>query len=290
MKGYHYENRLLAIIFACYNRIEDTKKCVESLLVQLEEVPIQYRFYICDDNSTDGTFEMLQDKLPKAEVIRTEGDYYWSKSMYVVMKAAQKDDPDYYLMVNDDVIFDENAIKIILSSYRMAESHPCGIVGTTISAKNGNIIYTYGGRNDDTAEIIRPSRELNTCKVANWNCFLVDAETISRVGIIDGKYAHGGGDYDYSYRMKKAGIPIYVAYDIIGQCEANNVSRAYLSADFSRRERLKAFFSEKGMPVKSMIRYNYKNKGIKGLGNLAVAYLYGIVMIMLKKDLTGDNT
>lgn len=279
--------KVLAIIFACYNRIEKTKQCIDSLIKQLEEVSIQYRFYICDDNSTDGTVEMLQDKLPEAKIIKTKGNYYWSKSMYVAMEAAQQDNPDYYLMINDDVFFFENAIKVMLSSYYMANGYPCGVVGTTISAQNGDL--TYGGRNDDIAEIIIPSNPLSLCRVANWNCFLIDSGTVNRIGIIDGKYAHAGGDYDYCHRMNKAGIPIYVADDIVGSCEANNISKAFLSSDFPRRKRLKVFFSRKGMPFKSTIRYHYKCNGIKGLVEVMVAYLYGILMIMINKDLTGNE-
>ncbi len=287
LNNYDNGNPILAIIFACFNRIDKTKKCIESLQKQLGKSPIQWKFYICDDNSTDGTFEMLHDKLPEAKIIRTKGNYYWSRSMYVAMKEAQKDNPDYYLMINDDMVFCEDAIKIMLSSYQMVNSYPCGVVGTTISAENGDI--TYGGRTDDTAEIIIPSNPLSLCRVANWNCFLIDSETVNRIGIIDGKYAHAGGDYDYCYRMNKAGIPIYVAYDIVGSCEANNVSEIFLSTDYTRRERLRAYFSRKGMPLVSTVRYQYKSKGVKGLWIAGVGYIYGIFMIMMKKDLTGEN-
>lgn len=280
--------KFLAIIFACYNRIEKTRACIDSLQQQLAKLPIQYQFYICDDHSSDGTPEMLRRRLPNAILIRTKGNYYWSKSMQVAMNAARKDNPDYYLMVNDDVLFHENAIAIMLASYHRASSRPCGIVGTTVSSENGN--FTYGGRQDDNAKIIKPSSSLPACKVANWNCFLVDARTIAQIGIIDGRYEHGGGDYDYCYRMKKAGIPIYIAYDIIGQCEANTVAQSFLSAGFSRRERLKAYFSRKGLPFRSTIRYNYKTKGFKGLWDVTIGYLYGITMIVMKKDLTrGDK-
>lgn len=278
------ENKFLAIIFACYNRIDKTRVCIDSLLRQLDETSIRYKFYICDDRSTDGTLEMLQEKFPNSSIIRTKGNYYWSKSMNVVMNAARKDNPDYYLMINDDVLFHEYAIKIMLDSYHMADRHPCGIVGTTVSVDNGKA--TYGGRMDDNAKIIMPSVPLPECKVANWNCFLIDAGTVSRVGIIDGKYEHGGGDYDYCYRMRKKGIPIYIAHDIIGQCESNNVSLSFLSAGISRKKRLQAYFSRKGFPFRSTIRYNYKTKGLKGLWDVMIGYLYSIAMIMMKKDLT----
>lgn len=283
LESYNCSGRFLAIIFACYNRIEKTKACLDSLEEQLEKLSVNYKFYICDDNSTDGTFEMLQRRLPNSRIIRTEGDYYWSKSMYVAMKAAKEDSPEYYLMLNDDVIFNIDAIDIMFESYHLADIHPCGVVGTTVSILNNE--FTYGGRNHDTGEIIQPSHKLNTCKVANWNCFLIDAETVNKVGIIDGKYEHGGGDFDYSYRMNKKGIPIYVAYESIGQCETNNISRLFQSTEFSRINRLKFYFSRKGCPPKSMIKYHYRTKGIRGILSLLFGYCYAITKIMLKKEL-----
>lgn len=283
-----YADKLLAIIFACYNRIENTRTCIDSLTKQLQADAIQYQFYICDDCSGDGTFEMLRKRLPNARIIRTKGNYYWSKSMYAAMSAARKDNPDFYLMINDDVVFHENAIEVMLSSYHIAHRHPCGISGTMASADSGQL--TYGGRKDDNARIMTPSRPLSSCIVANWNCFLIDAATVASIGIIDGKYEHALGDYDYCYRMKKAGIPVYIAYEVIGSCEPNRVSKSYLSAEASRRERLKAYFSRKGLPIKSTIKYNHRSKGLKGLWDVAIGYCYGVVMIMLKKDLTrGDR-
>ena len=71
---------------------------------------------------------------------------------------------------------------------------------------------------------------------------------------------------------------------------ANNVSKSFLSAKYTRRKRLKAYFSRKGLPLKSTIRYNYKTKGIKGVWDVTIGYIYGIAMIMMKRDLTrGDK-
>lgn len=283
MKSHNCSGQFLAIIFACYNRIEKTKACIDSLEKQLEKITVRYKFYICDDNSTDGTFEMLQRRSTDSRIIRTEGNYYWSKSMYVAMKAAKEDNPDYYLMINDDVIFDADAIDIMFGSYHLADMHPCGVVGTTVSISNNK--FNYGGRNSDIGEIIQPSPELSTCKFANWNCFLIDAETVNRVGIIDGKYEHGGGDFDYSYRMYKNGIPIYVAYESIGQCETNDIAKLFESTELSRINRLKFYFSRKGCPPKSMIKYQYRTKGVLGVLSLLSGYCHAVIMIMLKKEL-----
>lgn len=283
MENCSCSGRFLAIIFACYNRIEKTKVCIDSLEKQLNELPMLYRFYVCDDNSTDGTFEMLQNRLPESRIIRTGGNYYWSKSMHMAMQAAGEDNPDYYLMINDDVIFNEDAVKIMLDSYNSADRHPCGVVGTVASAVDGKL--TYGGRNGDEGEIIKPSTRLSTCKVANWNCFLIDAEAVDRIGIIDGKYEHSGGDYDYSYRMYEKDIPIYVAYDSIGQCETNEIKKLWVSTELPRLERLKLYFSRKGCPPKSMIRYHYRTKGIKGVLNLVIGYFCAVARIMLKREL-----
>lgn len=264
----------------CYNRKEKTINCIEKLLPQLREGNLEYRFYICDDKSTDGTYECLKEMLPEHAVIQSPGNLYWSKGMNAVMRMAADDLNDYYLMVNDDVDFFEDALKIMFDSYQEAGGS-CGIVGTTKAVFSED--YTYGGRGRD-GEFIEPAAHVKECVWANWNCFLIDREIVETVGIIDGKYQHSGGDYDYSYRMEQAGYKIYVANECIGRCDLNSSIGSFRDKSVKRTVRLKLLFSPKGAPLYSYVRYNTKISGVS-IYKCLYGYMGMIVSILLGKEI-----
>ena len=252
----------IAIVLCCYNRKLLTERCLAQLNTQsqfLENDKIE--FFICDDNSNDGTYEMIKNNFPQMHLYKSKGNLYWCKSMHVAMQAAIKKNFDLFIMVNDDVDFAENALKIMIQSYKEA-GVKCGIVGTT-SLPQSNI-PSYGGR-DDNGKILKPNDKLQLCVWANWNCFLVDREVVEEIGIIDGKYQHSWGDYDYSYRMLEKNIPIYVANSYIGKCQKNSKSNTFADVSLQKSERLKKLFSPKGQPLYSYMRYHMRVYGKKGI-------------------------
>lgn len=257
----------LAVLLTCYNRKMTTVNCIEKLLPQLEELDLNYRFFICDDRSEDGTYERLQDMLPGHVVIQSNGKLFWCKGMYTVMKMAVEDSYDYYLMINDDVVFFENALETMFSSYyKVGKS--CGIVGATKAINSEN--YTYGGR-DKEEKIILPGEKGRECIWANWNCFLIDREIVENVGIIDGKYQHAWGDFDYSFRMHKKNYKIYVADKCVGRCDQNSTKGSYRDKTVKKTIRLKKLFAPKGAPFYSYMRYHIRTRGKCGI----LLYLYG---------------
>lgn len=262
----------LAIIMTCYNRKDYSVRCVDSLLQTCARIPLlEPIFYVWDDGSTDGTSDALESIDAPIKIYRGKGGYYWSKSMNSAMGEAVRDGHDLYLMVNDDVCFYENAISILLASYKQSGGG-CAIVGS--SRFNGS--FSYGGR-DCNYGGIAPSGKLIRCVYADWNCFLVDSYVIDRIGIICGKYEHAWGDYDYSARMNRKRIPQYVAFDYVGECEDNHKIPAYLDSKLGVRSRLKNLFSPKGEPLYSFFRFHWVDKRIKGI---IIALFSYIILIM----------
>ncbi len=271
----------LAVLLTCYNRKEKTLNCIKKLIPQLECINMEYKIYICDDKSTDGSYESLRELLPEHIIFQSDGNLYWCKGMHAVMQKSKEDLCDYYLMINDDVDFCEDAMDIIFRSYQKAGEH-CGIVGSTISRKDGRL--TYGGRNNQNDEMpVVPQKVLQRCVYTNWNCFLIDRKVVNQVGCIDAKYQHGFGDYDYSLRMKKKGIPVYVADDVVGYCEKNSSIGTYQDTSLTRRQRFKSLVGPKGVPVYSYFRYHIKNEGIKKIPACIYGYGMYLIAILLKR-------
>lgn len=269
----------LAIVMCSYNRIAMTERSIEQLLVSVKkDSDIQCKIYVCDDGSTDGTPEILKGKFSNIVVLKGNGRLYWCKSMYIAMKEAVKENFDFYLMVNDDTDFKEDVIQIMMESYRQTGTS-CGIVGSMYHQNQ----CTYGGRTKDRM-LLCPNGKLQACYWANWNCFLIDRNVVAKVGIIDGKYEHAYGDYDYSYRMIAKGFPIYVATDYVGEAQQNSQVGTYTDNMLSRKKRLQLLFSPKGMPIYSYLRFHMRTSTTKELLKQIYGYLSIIWYILLKKE------
>lgn len=278
----------LAIIFTCFNRAEKTKKCLNSIKSQILDDDIKIRFYICDDASTDQTLLYIKEILPEATIINGEGGLYWSKGMYKAMNAAYQDNNDFYLMINDDVDFYKTSLQTMIDSYKLSNVF-CGIVGTTVSQDES--ITTYGGGNFirkleiGRHNLLNPNGKLQSCQIANWNCFLLPKKVIDDIGLIDNYYEHGYGDYDYSLLMRRKGYPIYVATDYIGKCNRNTTKGTYNDKALSRYIRISKLFSIKALPIKSSIHFYWKNHSFLGIGYIFYVYIKEIYRILFEKNI-----
>lgn len=272
----------VAVMVACYNRKEMTRRCLLSLEKQFLDMPgKQFDIYVYDDCSTDGTYEMLKDEFLQVYVIRGNGNAYWCKSMYYLMRITVEKRYDFYMMVNDDVCFFSDGIKKMFCTYnKIGES--CGVVGAFKSTFSFEA--TYGGR-DNQMKLLPPNGHAQQCIFANWNCFLIDANVIDKTGIIDGKYCHAWGDWDYTFRMVKNGFCIYETPDYIGECDANLNKGTYKDKTLGKRIRLKKLFSPKGLPFNSYLRYNVKTKGFHNILIFILGYCSVIIYILMGKEL-----
>ena len=272
----------IIILFCFYNRKEKTLRCLETIHSQKIDAS-QYTVEIIavDDASNDGTKESIAKLYPDVRVITTKGNYYWSKSMNLAMMEAQKCEYDYLLMINDDVSFYDDMLTVMLTPFLQAKEN-CGVVGTTVDGSGKKL--SYGGRKDESDGVICPDGRLQSCVLANWNCFMISHQVLEKVGIIDGKYRHACGDYDYSYRMKRSGISIYVAPEIVGICDNNPRSNTYEDRSLSRLQRIKKMHGPKGFCLGSMLRYDYRNKGMKVAWKTFVRYVKTLIKIIVLND------
>lgn len=284
----------IAIILTCFNRKKMTLRCMKELSEQADNHLIT--FYVCDDNSTDGTYEAIVEDFPDAHIIKSNGNLYWCKGMFKAMEIATKEKHDLYLMINDDVDFRKDALQIMINSYNKFNNEHRGIVGAVSSKRTGEI--TYGGRKIIPFKICHKCFGVKSnvliksldnppieCDLTNWNCFLVDQYVIDNIGIIDNHYAHSVGDFDYSLRMRKFGIKINVAEETVGTCERNEKKGTYCDSTVPVYKRFKLLFAPKGLPFATYYRFAIKHNGLIGIPIMTWRYMKFFILILLKKDL-----
>ncbi len=271
-----------AVVFTCFNRREITKKCIKSIFNQ-SDIEADLSLYICDDNSTDGTVDMIKEIAPEAQIIAGDGNLYWSRGMSIAMAEAIKTHHDFYLCINDDLELFDNAFSIMLSSFYSHRSI-CAVAGCTLSKDMKTA--TYGGRrfvhgNIGRSAVVLPNDNNRSCDVANLNCFLIPEELIKKVGLIDYRFEHALGDYDYCHAIRRNGYSIYVADQFIGITERNKNTGTSRDKSLSKTRRIKSFFSRKEHPVRSEFYYYFKNYGFPGSIYCFLYYVKSVFTILL---------
>lgn len=274
----------IAVIFTCFNRKEKSINCVNSLIRQ-KDMP-SFDLYIYDDGSTDGTSDAIKVIYPKANIIYGTGNMFWTRGMHIAMKEAAKHGYDYYLMVNDDVLFYDSMWQTMMDT--VGNGKLCGATGCTQSALNQKL--TYSGSifyHDDhkryVGKKIPPNSDIKECDVANWNCFLITKEVVEKVGLIDEVYEHSFGDFDYSLRMRKEGISIYISQEYVGTCENNSEKNTYKDLSLDRRLRIKKILAPNGLPIKSWKTFCFRYYGKSALRNFMVPYIKFSLSLMRSK-------
>jgi GT2 family glycosyltransferase len=107
--------KIFAII-PVFNRLELTKKCVESLLNQKDVANLE--ILIIDDGSTDGTYEYFKELDYQVKLHQGDGSLWWGGSInFGISKIKNILSPnDYVLFVNNDTILDPNCVRELINS------------------------------------------------------------------------------------------------------------------------------------------------------------------------------
>ncbi|MBQ9359835.1 MAG: glycosyltransferase family 2 protein [Lachnospiraceae bacterium] len=254
----------ITVLFTCHNRIDATRKCVNSL----DDPGFNIRYVAVDDGSTDGTGEMLKgfarERQRELELIQGDGTLYWAGGMRLAMEHLQNQlkAGDYLLLVNDDVDFFGEVIKKMLAIAR--ENKNCCIVGATCD-ESGAI--THGGLLYDTKRFRTKRIDIDSdsliCDVADMNAFLIPYSIFKVMGAFDRHYSHSMADYDYCFELKRRGYKTLMTDFYVGLCKSNEVYGTWRDSDLSIYRRLCLKHSPKGLPFKEWFYYINKNFGLR---------------------------
>lgn len=259
----------------CFNRKEKTVNAIQNLVEGNDET--EFSFVIADDNSRDGTSEALA-QFDNVEVLHGDGNSYYTGGMRIAIARAlelinaKQIEPDYILLFNDDVDFYDKAIEGLIARNGNVQNRIW--VGPT--CERDGVSLSYGG-------ILRTSNWKPKFKIVkadefaglqvntfNANCVLIPTDIFVKTGNMDPVYHHSLGDFDYGYMTVRQGAVIYVSDEYVGMCPNNSEKGTWRDASMSRKDRLKAKESIKGVPFGEFYHYILKNY------NLPAAIIFSI--------------
>jgi len=259
-------NKLLtnvAILMTCYNRVEKTLLCLNSLYSANKPEKIKFDIYLVDDNSPDQTGKIVNDKYPNVNVFYGNGTLYWNHGMRLAWKNAHKNkDYDFYIWVNDDVQVESNAFEIIFNDYYNLSANRIEAIISGICYDKNTDEITYGGR-DENFKLLIPNGFPQSCKYINGNFTLISKIIFKKLSFLSWKYIHAGGDSDYGIRAKKNGFQCYTSSDRVAKCIHNKagIEQDWKNPKIPLRKRLKDLFSIKGANIIDYLFFVQEEKG-----------------------------
>jgi len=237
-------NYNISVLLTCHNRKDKTLQCLTALYNQKylnEDFTIDV--FLVDDASTDGTNEAVKNQFPLVNVIHGDGNLFWNRGMYRAWETAViAKDFDYYLWLNDDTFLYENAIKNMLEASKLTQNQ-AAICGSTYSLNSQNI--SYGG-NSKEGILLVPNGCLQESYSFNGNVVLIPKFVYNKVGILDSRFPHAIGDFEYSLRIRKYGLKSFICKDFVGSCEESEKLPSWCSPTLSLSKRVQSLYSPLG--------------------------------------------
>lgn len=236
------ENPQVNIITVCYNNLEYTTKCLESILVYTD---IPYELIVVDNGSDDGTREYLQGakkalinipNLVSFNVITLDKNYRLCRGINEGFKAATA---PYIMMVDNDIILAKGTVSGLLERLK---AHPeYGAVSPNWCLKDIN--NSWHNFFPDTTSIYTKMDEfletytipMKEGHISDWmfgSCFMTTREVWNEVGEWDEAYQIGCMDNDWAWRLMWTGKYYPMVFTDLPCYHEGEVTRKGLNPDY----------------------------------------------------------
>lgn len=292
----------IAVLMTCYNRKDTTLQCLDRLFSQELPVGISIMVFLVDDGCSDGTGAAVKAAYRDIKVIQGSGNLFWCNGMRMAWEHAAKEDPDFYLWLNDDVELYPDAVARLFATHREVcglkldvcktkddarvdkllntkpETPNCQppsviIVGSCCDPETGE--RTYGGQRrpgKHPAKLVpvEPQDVPVECDTFEGNIVLVPRCVFERIGSMR-PFSHAMGDTDYGYRATAVGCSLWIAPGFICSCEKNHKEYIDGRKDISLREKM--HIVKKRLPPGDWFRLLWSHSGVFAFYYWPITYL-----------------
>jgi GT2 family glycosyltransferase len=221
-----YRHKIGALI-PTFNRAQSLAQCLDCLRVQdFTHSPVFLQPIVIVDGSTDGTLEMLKTKFPEVVVILGDGNWWYTKCINEGIKEAIKQDCNFVLTLNDDIIFAPDYIGTLLRDY---ESCPPGsVIGSVSLSKDLPRRITFSG----VSKISFTLKEYNYIPkfsvveevglsgvrpsvILSGRGILYPVSIFSQLGLYDERLIQYSSETDFTFSAFKKKIPVWISYNAV---------------------------------------------------------------------------
>ena len=248
------KNKKVELVIPVYNRRDTTLQALRSLR-RINNENLDVHIIVVDDGSTDGTGGAIAKNFPEVQIVTGDGTLHYAAGTNRGISAALERNPDYIVTMNDDAIYHEQFLQLLIKT---SEENPRSIVGALLLLWNEphkvfqvNFKWnTFGGgwQHKETPTAFDFPHQSFEVEGLAGNCVLFPVEAIQECGLMDEeKFPHGWGDIQYVIRMKKMGWRLLVEPKSFVWCEPNtNPKPLHL---LNTRDALKILFFNRRHPL-----------------------------------------
>ncbi len=206
----------ISVSIASWNTRELTKQCIKSIKKELKGKSLE--IIVVDNNSKDGSAEMVEKEFPEALLIKNKENLGFGKAHN---QAIRKSKGKYVMIVNSDVKVLSSDIKAMvkfLDSNSKAGAASCKILNEDLSVQKNcspfpTLANEFGARIPFANRLLAKDscgyREIEEIENFSGSCYLVKKQAIKDTGMFDESFFAYVEETDWFYRMKKKGWKLY---------------------------------------------------------------------------------
>lgn len=219
----------IEIVTPVHNRREITLQCLRSI-ARLNSENLEIHTVIVDDGSTDGTSEAIKKEFPEVEIVKGDGNLWFTEGTNVGIRAALKHNPDYVLMINDDQVFDSDSLRFMVET---AEKYPRSVIGSLLllwDVPHKLFQVSPQWKTWQGGWQLFEQQTVWTIPNKPWevgiivgNCVLVPVEAILEEGLMNSERYPNFGDAEYTPRLRKKGWKLLIEPRARVFCQPNAI-------------------------------------------------------------------
>lgn len=215
----------LSVIIVNYNVEYFLEQCLNSVLQSKHDFPIEV--IVVDNNSVDGSLEMMAEKFPNIDLIANKDNRGFSKANN---QGVQKAKGAYILLLNPDTVVESDTFSKVVT---FMDKHPdAGGLGVKMLDGKGNFLpeskrglptpFTAFYKMFGLSKLFPKSKrfaayhkgnlsndETHEIEVLSGAFMLMRKTVLDEVGLLDEDFFMYGEDIDLSYRIIKGGYKNY---------------------------------------------------------------------------------
>ena len=219
----------ISVIIVNYNVQHFLEQCLQSAFKALQN--IDGDVWVVDNNSVDGSVEMVKEKFPEVKLIASKDNLGFSKGNNLAIK---KSEGEYTLLLNPDTLVEEDTFEKVIKF--MDENPKAGGLGVKMVDGKGNFLpeskrslptpsvafYKIFGLSNLFPKSKRfgkyhcghlDKNETNEVEILSGAFMLMRKSALDKVGLLDEEFFMYGEDIDLSYRLIKGGYKNYYFAD-----------------------------------------------------------------------------
>ena len=277
MKHFFNEDTFLdlSIVIVSYNVRGLLKECLESIYRTTKY--IQFEVYVVDNNSSDGTIQMIEREFPQVKLIANKDNIGFAKANNL---AFQKSRGKYILMLNPDTVILQNSLYKIVNYFEQQPN--IGAIGCKMlnsdrtlqpSCYNFPTLLEIFGMYFIGSRIFSGLKKFDYDKVQEVDfvrgAFLaLNKQCLEEIGLLDEKLFMFGEETDLCYRMKQRGWKVIYIPDTVIIHHRGKSTEQISDNMYSQR-------------IRSIIYYFQKNRGKISTFLLRAIIFFGVGLRLL---------